>query len=67
MSAEPVLTGWVPQDVGLFGWLVFLALAIPLNNRSIRQTYISAKLLKFYKKVIFSLGRRLRSEASAQF
>ncbi|MBT0586379.1 acyl-CoA dehydrogenase FadE [Alteromonas oceanisediminis] len=47
-----MVVGTLTGDIGWFGWLVFLALSVPLVNRGIRQQYLSKRLLKFYKKVM---------------
>ena len=46
-----MVVGTLAGDIGLLGWLVFLLFSVPLANPSIRQKYISSKLLAFYKKV----------------
>ncbi|WP_100657245.1 acyl-CoA dehydrogenase FadE [Alteromonas flava] len=47
-----MIVGTLSGDIGLFGWIVFAALTIPLVNRDIRKQHISKKLLAFYKKVM---------------
>ena len=47
-----VIVGTLTGDIGLFGWIVFLAVSLPLVNTNIRKQHISSKLLKFYKKVM---------------
>ncbi len=47
-----VTVGTLAGDIGLFGWVVFAALAVPLVNRNIRKQYLSSKLLRFYKSVM---------------
>ncbi|GAC14545.1 acyl-CoA dehydrogenase FadE [Aliiglaciecola lipolytica] len=38
--------------VGFFTWLLFLAIAIPLNMDSIRKQYLSQPLLDMYRKIM---------------
>jgi acyl-CoA dehydrogenase len=38
--------------INLLEWLIFLAIAIPLNVESIRKTYISEPLLKVFRKIM---------------
>ncbi|GAB2933892.1 acyl-CoA dehydrogenase FadE [Rheinheimera gaetbuli] len=38
--------------VGTLSWLVFLAIALPLNIASIRQQYLTKPLLKLYRKIM---------------
>ncbi|MFT4938725.1 MAG: acyl-CoA dehydrogenase [Paraglaciecola sp.] len=47
-----MLLGSMMGIVGEFSWLVFLIIAIPLNLESVRRQYISASILKMYKKIM---------------
>ena len=38
--------------VGLIGWILFAAVALPLNIASIRQQHITKPLLKLYRKIM---------------
>jgi len=38
--------------VGLVGWILFAAVALPLNIASIRQQHITKPLLKLYRKIM---------------
>lgn len=44
--------GSVVGIVGEFTWLLYLAIALPLNTESIRLQYLSSALLKLYKKIM---------------
>lgn len=46
-----LLGSWFDQ-VGVFGWLLYAAIALPLNVASIRQQYITTPLLKLYRKIM---------------
>jgi acyl-CoA dehydrogenase len=46
------VVGSLFDAVGLVGWLVFLAIAVPLNVASIRQQHITKPLLKLYRKIM---------------
>lgn len=50
--AAVLVIGTVADTVGLFGWIIFLAIALPLNIASIRQQYLTKPLLKLYKKIM---------------
>ncbi|MCU7554051.1 acyl-CoA dehydrogenase FadE [Alteromonas sp. ASW11-19] len=47
-----MVLGTLFGDIGFFGWLAFLVVAVPLSVTNIRQTYLSSKLLAFYRKVM---------------
>ena len=47
-----MLFGSMMGVVGEFSWLIFLIIAIPLNLESVRKQYISAPILKMYKKIM---------------
>ncbi|GGD52027.1 acyl-CoA dehydrogenase FadE [Lacimicrobium alkaliphilum] len=49
--------GSVTGGVGLFSWIVFLLLALPLNISNIRKTYITAPILALYKKIMPEMSR----------
>ncbi|MEW9796988.1 acyl-CoA dehydrogenase FadE [Alteromonas sp. CYL-A6] len=51
-GAGVLVLGTLFGDVGLLGWLVYLAIAIPFTVTDIRQNYITRKLLAFYRKVM---------------
>ncbi len=38
--------------VGLFTWILFLVVAVPLNVTSIRQQYLTKPILKIYRKIM---------------
>ncbi|MBU2072253.1 MAG: acyl-CoA dehydrogenase FadE [Gammaproteobacteria bacterium] len=38
--------------VGTLSWLIFLAIALPLNIASVRQQYLTKPLLKLYRKIM---------------
>ncbi|KGJ88730.1 acyl-CoA dehydrogenase FadE [Thalassotalea sp. ND16A] len=44
--------GYIYNFVGTFAWIVFVAVALPLNVRSLRQQLISSKLLKAFQKIM---------------
>ena len=50
--AVVMIVGTLTGDIGLFGWIAFLILSIPLVNVDLRKTYISSKLFTFYKQVM---------------
>ena len=50
MGAGVMILGTLFGDIGLFGWVVYLALTLPFTLSNIRQSYITKKLLAFYKK-----------------
>lgn len=52
VSVALMLTGSFIGTTSAIGWLLFLAVIIPLNVSSIRQQYISLPLLKVYKKIM---------------
>ncbi|TRY30192.1 acyl-CoA dehydrogenase FadE [Aliiglaciecola sp. M165] len=43
--------------VGFFSWLLFLAVAIPLNVDSIRVEYLTKPILKTYRKIMPEMSR----------
>ncbi len=47
-----MVIGSVFQVVNWFSWLLFAAVAIPLNISSLRLTYISLPLLTMYRKIM---------------
>ncbi|MCY7294113.1 acyl-CoA dehydrogenase FadE [Alteromonas sp. a30] len=47
-----MLIGTSADVVGFLGWLVFLAIAVPLNTASLRKQYLTAPALKAYRKVM---------------
>lgn len=50
--AAVLVVGTFSSAVGFWGWLVFLAIAVPLNIASIRQQYLTKPLLKLYRKIM---------------
>ncbi len=44
--------GTVSDTVGLISWIIFVAIALPLNIASIRQQHITKPLLKLYRKIM---------------
>ena len=47
-----MILGTLFGDIGLLGWIVFLALTLPFTLSNIRQQHITKKLLSFYRKVM---------------
>ncbi|WJG11136.1 acyl-CoA dehydrogenase FadE [Aliiglaciecola sp. LCG003] len=43
--------------IGFFTWLLFLAIAIPLNMESIRKEYLTKPILKTYRKIMPEMSR----------
>ena len=56
-AAAVMVVGTFFGDVGFFGWVVFLALAVPFATPSLRQQYITTKLLAFYRAVMPDMSR----------
>jgi acyl-CoA dehydrogenase len=52
-----LVAGTLFGAVGAFTWLLFLAIAIPVNVNGIRQQYISAPALKMFKKIMPEMSR----------
>ncbi|GHG70019.1 acyl-CoA dehydrogenase [Alishewanella longhuensis] len=50
--AAVLLVGTFSDVVGFWGWLVFLAIALPLNIASVRQQHLTKPLLKLYRKIM---------------
>lgn len=50
--AAVMLIGSFAGTVSALGWLVFLAIAIPLNVASIRQQYLTQPILKVFRKIM---------------
>lgn len=50
--AAVLLVGTFSGVVGFLGWLVFLAIALPLNIASVRQQHLTKPLLKLYRKIM---------------
>jgi acyl-CoA dehydrogenase len=55
--AAVVALGSFMGPFGTFSWLLFLAIALPLNMASIRKQYITAPLLKMYKAIMPEMSR----------
>ena len=47
-----MVLGTLFGDIGLLGWVVYLALSLPFAVANIRTQYITTKLLAFYRKVM---------------
>lgn len=47
-----LLAGSIWGSVGWLAWLVFLIIALPLNLTNIRQQYLTAPVLKLFKKIM---------------
>ena len=56
-TAALMLFGTIFSEVGAFSWLIFLAVAVPLNMQHVRQQYISAPALKIFKKIMPEMSR----------
>ncbi len=50
--AALLVVGTFAGTVGIISWLIFAAVAIPLNIASIRQQHITKPLLKLYRKIM---------------
>lgn len=50
--AALLVAGSVAGTVGIISWLIFAAIAIPLNIAGIRQQHITKPLLKLYRKIM---------------
>lgn len=50
--AAVLLVGTFSDVVGFWAWLVFLAVALPLNIASVRQQHLTKPLLKLYRKIM---------------
>lgn len=51
LAAVLLLGSWF-DIVSAVGWLIFAAVAVPLNVASIRQQYLTKPLLKLYRKIM---------------
>lgn len=49
--AATMVAGTIFGSIGIIGWLLFLAIAVPIAYEPLRLDYISKKLLAFYKSV----------------
>lgn len=56
-TAALMLFGTIFSGVGAFSWLIFLAIAVPINMQNVRQQYISAPALKMFKKIMPEMSR----------
>jgi len=56
-TAATLLVGSIFGPFGAISWLIYLAIAIPLNVSGIRQQYISAPALKMFKKIMPEMSR----------
>ncbi len=52
-----MVIGTVFDVVSLIGWLIFAAIALPLNITSFRKEYISKPLLKLFKGIMPEMSR----------
>jgi acyl-CoA dehydrogenase len=50
--AALLVAGSVAGTVGIISWLIFAAIAIPLNIAGVRQQHITKPLLKLYRKIM---------------
>ena len=57
LTGALMVLGTLFGDIGLLGWLLYLVIAVPLGATNIRKTYITKKLLAFYKKVMPEMSR----------
>lgn len=60
-----MLIGTSADIVGTVSWLVFLALAIPLNSPSIRKQYLSKPALNLYRKIMPEMSSTERDAIDA--
>lgn len=51
------LLGSTLDLIGILGWIAFAAIAVPLNATSIRQQYITAPILKLYRKIMPEMSK----------
>lgn len=52
-----MLIGTALGAAGAWSWLLFIAIATPLNLNGIRQQYITAPVLKIFKKIMPEMSR----------
>ena len=52
-----MVVGTFFQTVSFFGWVIFAAIALPLNVSSFRKEYISKPLLKMFKGIMPEMSR----------
>ncbi|ALS98431.1 acyl-CoA dehydrogenase FadE [Lacimicrobium alkaliphilum] len=57
LVAAILAIGSIAGHIGLFSWIVFLVLALPLNISNIRKTYMTAPVLRLYKKIMPEMSR----------
>ena len=57
LFAVLMLIGSFYNVVSIFGWLVFAALAVPLNMTNFRQQYISKPLLDLFRGIMPQMSR----------
>ncbi|WP_438863737.1 acyl-CoA dehydrogenase FadE [Neptunicella sp.] len=55
--AAVMLIGTFTGITGLFSWILFLAIALPLNMESFRRQNITLPILKIYKKIMPEMSR----------
>lgn len=52
-----MLAGTAVGHIGHIGWLLFLAIALPVNLSAVRKQYLTAPLLKLYRKIMPEMSR----------
>ncbi len=52
-----MLVGTLFGVVGLLGWLAFLAVAVPLNNKNMRRQWLTKPMFKTYKKIMPEMSK----------
>ncbi|WP_018692699.1 acyl-CoA dehydrogenase FadE [Algicola sagamiensis] len=57
VAVAAMILGTLNDIVGSFAWLVFLAIAVPLNVSSIRKQYMTKPILKLYRKIMPQMSR----------
>jgi acyl-CoA dehydrogenase len=57
LVAAILAIGSIAGHIGLISWIVFLVLALPLNISNIRKTYMTAPVLRLYKKIMPEMSR----------
>jgi acyl-CoA dehydrogenase len=56
-TAVVMVVGTMYDAISALSWLLFLAIALPLNISGIRQQYITAPALKIFKKIMPEMSR----------
>ncbi len=57
ITAAILMVGSILGIAGLFGWLAFLILAVPVNITAIRQPLISRPVLNMFKKIMPAMSQ----------